>query len=172
MLSGNSRQPQLKSPAYQMPHRTSIAKGKRGAFTEDWPMGLIAYVQDNAVRGQCRCGRCLDGGEEQPSGHTADVYFFEVALVEGADKDVLRKLVESHRGEFAECNLFDGKEHSYIEVGAWIGDQGLALILIGMGFLLGLWRLVTPKMLPGLPKELMDQMAGQGMVSIIAKPED
>ena len=131
-------------------------------------MKLSEYVQSNAVRGECRCGRCLDGGEEQPSGHTADVYFFEVASANGADSEALRDLIKEHKGEFADADLFDGNEHSYIAIGAWIGDQGLALMLMGLGQVLGLWTLRTPKMFPGLSKELMDQMAGRGMVSIQA----
>lgn len=135
-------------------------------------MSLIDYVRDMAERGQCRCGRCVDGGEKQPEGHTADVYFFDVAAKEEANEETLRDLIGSHRGEFAEVNLFDGKEHSYIEVGGWIGDQGAALMLMGLGAVLGLWKLLTPNMLPMLPKDLMDQMAGRGMVSIQAARKD
>ena len=133
---------------------------------------LIDYIQAVATRGACMCGRCLDAPErpedEQPTGHTADVYFFKVAVAEGADADadVLTELIHSHQGSHAECNPLDGMEHSYIEVGAWIGDQGIALTLLGLGAVLGLWELLTPKSLPGLPEGLMSQMAGAGFISI------
>ena len=36
---------------------------------------------------------------------------------------------------------------SYIELGAWIGDQGLALALMGLGSALGIWGIITPQTL-------------------------
>lgn len=131
---------------------------------------LVEYVHACAIRGACTCGRCCDSGPEpekhQPNGHTADVYFFQVAATQDADADTLCRLIGEHKGTFNECDPLDRCEHSYIELGGWIGDQSLALMLMGLGTVLGLWRMLTPKMLPGLDKGLMDQMAGQGMVSI------
>lgn len=130
---------------------------------------LGSYVVKHSKRGQCRCGRCIDGGQEQPSGHTSDVYFFEVAANDYIpDGTELTRLIKEHEGAFNEINLFDGKEHGYIELGGWVGDQGVALQLMGLGEILGLWKLMTPKMLP-LPKELQDKLAGMGMVTIQAK---
>jgi len=133
-------------------------------------MSLIDYVRTFAIRGACTCGKCVDAPEgpeqKQPVGHTADVYFFKVAAADGASRDALLSAIKTHKGEFCECDPLDGKEHSYIELGGWIGDQGLALTLMGLGAVLGFWELLTPKMLPGLDKGLMDLMAGQGMVSI------
>ena len=130
---------------------------------------LVDYVKKHAVRGTCKCGDCIDhpGVDAQPSGHTADVFFFEVAATEGASAEELAALIERNKnGEWADIDLLNGSEHSYIHIGGWIGDQGLALMLMGLGSVLGLWRLMTPKMLPGLPEPLMQQMADQGMVSI------
>lgn len=133
-------------------------------------ISLADYVEAFAVRGDCTCGKCCDSGPEpekhQPSGHTADVYFFQVAAAAEADADTLRRLIAQHKGVFSECNPLDRREHNYIELGGWIGDQGLALMFMGLGTVLGLWRMLTPKVLPELDKELMDQMAGRGMVSI------
>ena len=78
-----------------------------------------------------------------------------------------RLIADSKQGEFGDMDPFDGQEHSYIEVGGWIGDQGQALTLMGLGAVLGLWKVMTPKMLPGLPDDLMQMMAGRGMVSIM-----
>lgn len=76
-----------------------------------------------------------------------------------------------HRGAFNECDLFDGKEHSYLEVGGWIGDQGLALMLMGLGTVLGLWKLLTPRTILGAmaDDDLAMRMAGIGYVSIMAE---
>ena len=136
-------------------------------------MNLIEYVRTFAIRGACTCGKCIDAGDSpethQPSGHTADVYFFLVAAREGASRDTLVAAIKEYKGEFNECDPLDGKEHSYIELGGWIGDQVLALMLMGLGTLLGIWNLMTPKMLPGLDKGLMDMMAGNGWVSILGR---
>lgn len=135
---------------------------------------LADYVRTFAIRGACTCGKCCDSGPEpekaQPNGHTADVYFFQVAAAPEADTETLRQLIVEHKGVFGECNPLDRGEHSYIELGGWIGDQSLALMLIGLGVVLGLWGILTPKMLPGLDKELMDMMAGQGLVGTTKIP--
>ena len=133
-------------------------------------MKLAEYVMTHTERGACCCGRCVDAPDDptahQPDGHTADMHFFKVSLRDGPDADTLRELIASHQGE---CDPLDGKEHSYMELGGWLGDQGLALQFMGMGSLLGLWNLLTPAtIMPGLPAELAGQMAGAGMVSIQA----
>ena len=131
---------------------------------------LQEYVPAVTKRGACVCGRCVDGPasprEHQPNGHTSDMFFFKVAKTDDATSDTLRQLIEGHQGVHNDCNPLDGKEHNYIELGGWIGDQGLGLMLMGLGDLLGLWSIMHPGKLPGLPKELQQQMAGAGMVSI------
>lgn len=128
---------------------------------------LVEYVRNHAIRGTCRCGKCADnpGEDSQPAGHTADVVFFQVAN-DGGTAEELRALVAGVKdGEFCSVDVFDGQEHGYMELGGWIGDQGLAMMLMGLGAVLGLWRLMTPKML-GLPNDLVMQMAGSGMITI------
>ena len=121
------------------------------------------------------CGKCIDAPKNpeqlQPEGHTAEMIFFKVAAGPKADKDTLKMLVESNKkGEFCDMDLFDGKEHNYMEIGAWIGDQGLALTLMGLGTILGLWKLLTPvTMLKFKPDDPMTvQMAGMGFLHIQA----
>ena len=131
---------------------------------------LHQFIANHVERGTCRCGKCSDhpGEDQQPNGHTVDMVFFEVCAKDKPDADKLRELIaESRQGDHCELDPWDGKEHSYLEVGAWIGDQGLALMLMGLGSILGLWKLMTPRMLPGLPDELVMQMAGAGMVTIM-----
>jgi len=97
--------------------------------------------------------------------------FFEVSLngTEPPEKlrEQLRELVTTSKtGEHCDLDLLHGEEYSYLQIGAWIGDQGLALRLMGLGQLLGLWQVMTPKMM-GLPKNMVDMMVGMGMISII-----
>lgn len=131
-------------------------------------MNLYQYVTTHAQRGACQCGQCIDRGPDvQLQGHTVDLVFFEVSN-NGADADTLRKLISEHRWEYADCNPLDGKEHSYIELGAWIGDQGVAMMFMGLCAILGLAKLLTPRtVLGGLVDDAMAlQMAGQGLVVI------
>lgn len=115
---------------------------------------LIEYLKANAI--QC-----------SPDGSDADVIFFGVKRGPNATADGLKDVLANHKGEFCDCNPLDGKEHTYLELGGWVGDQGLALMLIGLGAALGVWKLLTPKTMFGdmVPPDLVRQMAGAGMVA-------
>ena len=131
---------------------------------------LIQFMTKHTARSRCQCGCCItDGPNKLPSSeHTVDMVFFNVMVVGSPDPDEFRRLVTTNKaGEFCDVDLFDGKEHNYMELGGWIGDQGVAMQLMALGQLLGLWRVITPLML-GLPADLAMQMAGAGMVSMIA----
>lgn len=126
-------------------------------------MKLYEYVQKHAIRGACQCGKCFDAvadpEKHQPAGHTANLVFFKVAAKE-ADASDFKALVLA---EFP--HWLDGEEHSYLETGGDIGDQGAALMAMGLGSVLGTWKLLTPAMLP-IPPDLQMQMAGAGYISI------
>lgn len=89
----------------------------------------------------------------------------------GPTADGLRAAINGHHGEFCEVDPFDGEEHGYLELGGWIGDQGHALALMGLGKLLGLWELHTPRTVLGdeIPDDLVMKMAGAGLVTIKSK---
>jgi len=140
-------------------------------------INLAEYVVDNCIRGSCTCGRCIDSPAKkfQPDGHTADVQFFKVALknsgLTDVDKDVIKKnfieLIKNHKGIYSEIDLFDGNEHNFIEIGGWIGSQGVALELMGMGELLGIWKVATPDRLAHeFSEETRDMLARAGYISI------
>jgi len=94
--------------------------------------------------------------------------FFEVAKVGDPSAEHLVEMIKAHRGYFNACDPLDGKEHSYIELGGWIGDQGLAFQLMGLGALLGLWKLLTPYTLLGdnADPNHVQAMAGAGFIVI------
>lgn len=132
-------------------------------------MDLIDYVVKHTERGPCQCGKCFDAvknpGSKQPKGHTADLVFFKVRKVNNPDKGEFKKLVEEGFPHW-----LDGKEHTYLETGGDCGDQGLALMAMGLGELLGIWRLLTPNsMVPFLDEKMRMEMAGVGYVSIKSK---
>ena len=86
-------------------------------------------------------------------------------LVIGVD----RKKAEVYRADLIELlNTYPSPERlaggpSYIEVGAEIGDQGAAFQLFALGKTLGLWDIITPKVL-GFSGAEARQMAGIGFV--------
>lgn len=126
---------------------------------------LVQFVLANAIRGDCTCGSCIDAHEPalQPPGHTVDLTFFKVAAKPKAQREEFKALVEREYPD-----LLDGKEHNYIHIGAEIGDQGTALMLIGLGGLLNLWKVLSPNtMIPDLPEEMKKAMAQQGMVALM-----
>lgn len=101
-----------------------------------------------------------------------DIEFFGVKVIGEPDAAELTKLVTgSKAGEFGtDFNLFDGAEHSYLNLGGWIGDQGLSMQLMALGKYLAIWDLMTPtSILPMMPLELRQKMAEQGMITIVHK---
>jgi len=133
---------------------------------------LMDYVRAHTDRGQCQCGLCIDfdpsDDPERLGEHTVNMTFFKMVAKDSPDADKLRELINNHKPTFTgEINLFDGKEHNYIELGAWIGDQGAAIALIGLGKILGLWSALTPdSIMPDLPDDLKMKMAQGGMVAL------
>lgn len=137
---------------------------------------LTEYILDKCIRGDCTCGKCVGIHTEkfQPNGQTADVQFFKVALKNGPtdeEKEIIKnkliELIKEHEGEFCEVDLFDGNEHNYPEIGGWIGDQSLALTLMGMGEILNIWKLTTPNSVSSeLTEETRRMLADAGYISI------
>lgn len=129
---------------------------------------LAQFVMSNTERGECKCGQCIDAGSKpDPQGHTVDMVFFKVAKKNGATAEAFRKLTAEHKGHYGDVNPFDGKEHNFMELGGWIGDQGLAMQYMGLGVSLGLFKLLSPAML-GMEGQDAVQLAGMGMLAIQA----
>ena len=138
-------------------------------------MMLIEYVRQKTDRCECNCGRCFDRGDKpDPTGHAADLVFFKVVARDTPTAKEFIQLTKGHRGHFGEVNPLDGVEHSYLELGGWIGDQGLALQYMGLGALLGVFKLLTPYSILGATcdKETAMVMAGAGYVTIMAAATD
>lgn len=138
---------------------------------------LAKYVIKHCIRGDCIYGECTDIHAEkfQPDGYTIDIQFFKVALrnsdLTGTDKEIIKndflRLIKGHKGVYRDIDILDGEEHSFIDIGAWIGDQGIALTLMGMGELLGIWNVITPnRLVPDYSKETRDMLAGAGYILI------
>jgi len=129
---------------------------------------LVDYVLAHTTRCACSSLVCEHRVDESPS--TTDMFFFDVAAKDNPDADEFKKLIQEHQGEFNDVNPFDGAEHNYIELGGWIGDQGIAMQFMGLGVLLNLWKVMHPVNMLKLERNnpLAQQLAGVGMVSLIA----
>ncbi|MCP4528644.1 MAG: hypothetical protein GY833_22420 [Aestuariibacter sp.] len=107
---------------------------------------------------------------------TTPIEFFDVNYKGDVEAAGLRQLVESAReGEFgSRVDLFDGKEHSYIELGGWIGSQDLALRLMALGCHLKIWKLLTPSnVLPAdTPDDVKEQLSRMGMITVTYLPNE
>jgi len=135
---------------------------------------LCQYVREHVERGECKCGRCSDvGNKPDPASHTADLIFFQTALRGQPTRDQFERLTREHRSEFGDgCDPLDGLEHSYLELGSWIGDQGMALEYMGLGHLLGVFDLLTPRtMFPGVEDEVALELAGRGYLMVKARAQ-
>ncbi len=121
------------------------------------------------------CGRCVDTSakKSQTDGHTVDLQFFKVALknsrLTDSDKEIMKntliQLIKDHKGIYGDIDLFDGNEHNFVEIGGWIGNQGVALELMAMGELLGIWKVTTPDgIAPNFSEETRKMLAEAGYI--------
>lgn len=133
---------------------------------------LFKYLYAHIVRGPCCCGRCVDSVKDpekkQPEGHTAELVFFKVSAFENPKANELKHLLLMAGLK----KYFDNAEHSYLEIGADLGSQDVALQLMGLGQLLGLWSLNTPCSILGLKADdaMAKEMAGLGYITIQTRP--
>lgn len=133
---------------------------------------LNQFVATHVERGACKCGHCCDGVSDpanaQPKGHTVNLTFFEVSVKNDPTTEQLTELVKKALPE-----LLDGSEYNYIQLGGDLGDQGAALMLIGLGDLLGLWKALSPDTtMPFLDEGTKKMMAGQGMVALMKQASE
>lgn len=101
----------------------------------------------------------------------ADVGFFGIVLAPDSDLTAvkLKNAIErAEKGAFMDIQLdkFRTDDLSYTTLGTWIGDQGLALALIGLGNLLELWDIVMPQTVGITDEALVQRMMGMGFLML------
>ena len=99
----------------------------------------------------------------RPDVELIDVEFITIGVDKGKAETQRDSLVGILRTYPDPQRLAQGP--SYIEVGAELGDQGLALQLFALGKALGLWDIITPASLGFSGDEARD-LAGRGFVMI------
>lgn len=121
---------------------------------------LIEYIQTHAQRGECQCGQCVDKLPDTPDPeHSVNVHFFWVSPINNPQKEDLKRLLLANYPDLEGL----GSGPSYLQMGGALGDQGLALMLIGLGKIVGLWEAITPASF-GITGPEAKQMAGSGFV--------
>jgi hypothetical protein len=125
---------------------------------------LADYIQKHT--------QCVARGDTAPE-TAVDVVFFKVVADPQADASALRDLIQAHSGQWGDADVLNGDEHSYLELGAWLGSQEYALRLIGLGTHLGLFSLLSPRT---MLKDLVDEetelaLAQRGLVSVQASKQ-
>ena len=120
----------------------------------------------------------LGEADELPEG-ALDAGFFKltattlegrVLVTQDEFHDALNGALEQVTGVFSELDreaLLAGP--SYIELGRWLGDQGIAIGFIGLGALLDFWDVASPQAL-GITGEQAAQMLGMGFLFPALKP--
>lgn len=122
---------------------------------------LIDFIDANTTRIERSC-------DEKGA---VDVGFFKVVPSgEGTKEEFLKLINDNKNGAFCAVDPFDGKEHGYIELGAWIGDQGRAMDFMALTEHFNLANLLTPSKVMGanLDTQVERQLLGMGMVTIVA----
>jgi hypothetical protein len=130
---------------------------------------LLTFILSHTDKGDCQCPDCLASDtyrRPDPSGGV-DLVFFKVGLLGEVSAADFISYARAHAERHAlELDPFDGEEHSFIELGGWLGDQQAALRFIGMGAALGLFEVLTPyDFVPGADAALANQLASRGYVT-------
>ncbi len=106
-----------------------------------------------------------------------DVGFFHILLKPGTDLTALKlknAIVRAEEGSQSSMTLEDFLHEegvAYTTLGVWLGDQGLALALIGLGKALELWDVVLPGDAGVTSRALVEQMIGMGFVLAKVGPD-
>jgi hypothetical protein len=99
--------------------------------------------------------------------NAVNLTFFAVRKIGEPIRETFQKLAQPVKKLMETSN---NRELSYLQLGAEMGDQGVALQTMGLGHLLDEWQVLSPDtVMPYLPKDLKHQMAGMGMVTIANK---
>lgn len=107
---------------------------------------------------------------------SADVGFFGIVMPPDSTLTALKlknAIVRAQQGKNEDLDLeqIAAEDISYTRLGIWLGDQGIALALIGLGSLLELWDVVLPTTVGVVDEALYQQMLGMGFVLARVTPD-
>ena len=92
-----------------------------------------------------------------------DMHFFVVGVAKDEAEKYRQEIADWMRSNYTAEELQG--EIPYTALGGAIGDQGLAMRLMALGQVLGLWKVLTPEVM-GIPEPMASEMAGMGFITI------
>ena len=98
-----------------------------------------------------------------------DVHYFGVVVLNSPNVQDFVSLTKEHPSEVVKIDFSDERSYTYIEIGGWLDDQGMALRFMALGQALGVFDLTTPTTM-GCPEPMRDEMAGIGYVMVEGVP--
>lgn len=142
---------------------------------------LHQFILDHTERGACKCGRCVDKDNiPDPRGHTVHMTFMMVSLRGDEPRETMADEFKTLSREWpgdpdtwdgSALDVLDGEWRNYMQLGAWLGDQGLALQYMALGTLLDVFDLISPAIKwPDVPEDVANTMAANGLLLVRAKP--
>lgn len=113
-----------------------------------------------------------------PEPDSADLGAMHIILKPKSDLTALKlknAIVRAEKGEHQDLSvesLSDPESGvSYTTLGVWLGDQGLALALMGLGKILELWDIVLPRDVGITDEARSRRMVGMGFVMLRVSPD-
>jgi hypothetical protein len=125
---------------------------------------LVDYVIAHTIQGPCQCGKCNDFNKDVNVRGDVDLTLFKVDKKGAPSKEKLKALCEANDLMATEVEV------SYVALGNRMGNQGLALRLMALGHILGLWTVLSPnQVLPALQEEDRMRFCELGMITYTLK---
>lgn len=97
-----------------------------------------------------------------------DMIYMAIGAKGPRDEAVLQELMDAYDSEYP-VNIGDHMEHSYLELGGWLGSQEYAMRLMALGNMWNMWQLLTPRTMMGklINEEMVVALAGRGLITIV-----
>ena len=127
---------------------------KGPVFREDTSAGGLQVITIDALP---------QAPPDAPGIALVDVHFATVSVEKDLALNARTRIIDHLKAWPSPGRLEQGP--SYIEIGGVLGDQGQALRLMGLGEVIGIWKVMTPAHL-GVEGTHADNMAGAGFVMI------
>lgn len=134
---------------------------------------IKANDQKNPVQ---KLALLVENALSDDTSNVQDVGFMRVAVSdENVSKDdfieALTTALTHAEGDFVSVDFHElAQGPSYITLGAWIGSQQTALILMAVGAFFGIWGIATPMKL-GITGEKAKELMGSGFVMVVPTNE-
>lgn len=111
---------------------------------------------------------------DEADGNIVNVGFMSIAVSKDAPRDMFIGWLKE---QLAQENMYGvtaealTKGMNYIQLGAWVGDQRQALILMALGAHHGVWHIMTPANIGITDLNESQKLMGQGFLYVVPSEE-